>query len=258
MPSESDPESSEILLARKPHQNGTGVDLNASAEVIRKHRSGEVHLLTNQNINLKATPNLQSDPEFQGDSDSDFNIGRNRRRNRKSQKKKHSKKSKKPQIQAIAVESLEGAPTDGLQSPTQNPTEMTDSKQPPVPMTTPASEEFEGIIVSEINMGKGLLRFQNGDEYSGDFWGDHMHGFGKMKYANGDFYYGEFQEAMREGDGIFYRKSDDSIFVGNFHKGHFHGMIVQYRPASHIAFKDGDKMFSVLPLTEAIDPLLQD
>lgn len=258
IPSESDPESSEILLARKPHQNGTGIDLNASAEVIRKHRSGEVHLLTNPNVNLKAIPTLHSELEFQGDSDSDFYIGRNRRRNRKNQKKKHSKKQKKPQIQAIAVESLDGAPTDGLESPTQNPIEMTDSKQPPVPMITPASEEFEGIIVSEINMGKGQLRFQNGDEYSGDFWGDHMHGFGKMRYANGDFYYGEFQEAMREGDGIFYRKSDDSIFVGNFHKGHFHGMIVQYRPASHIAFKDGDKMFSVLPLTESMDPLLQD
>ena len=45
----------------------------------------------------------------------------------------------------------------------------------------------------DLKNGKGIMNFQNGDKYDGDWEQDKMHGKGIMDYFNGDRYFGQWK-----------------------------------------------------------------
>ena len=47
-------------------------------------------------------------------------------------------------------------------------------------------DEYSGDFLNNKKHGKGIMKYANGDEYSGDFLIDKKYGKGTMKYANGD------------------------------------------------------------------------
>jgi len=63
---------------------------------------------------------------------------------------------------------------------------------------------FSGYIdENRIPHGKGIMRFDNGNVFDGDWVHGVINGQGKMTYANGDIYIGEWANNMRNGKGTY-------------------------------------------------------
>lgn len=70
--------------------------------------------------------------------------------------------------------------------------------------------------------GTGLLLSANGDRYQGDFVHSTRHGYGVYSYDNGDTYDGAFNADKPHGIGIF-KFADHSVYQGGFKFGSFDG-----------------------------------
>ena len=49
---------------------------------------------------------------------------------------------------------------------------------------------------------KGIIEYNNGDIYDGNWLNDKIEGEGKIEYNNGDIYIGNFKNYLKEGKGI--------------------------------------------------------
>jgi hypothetical protein len=83
---------------------------------------------------------------------------------------------------------------------------------------------YEGEIVDGEPQGFGILTFNNGDKYTGDFENNWFHGVGLFEWSNGDVYVyiGDFDEGLRTGFGIYTRPSGDQ-YEGDWLNGERHG-----------------------------------
>jgi len=86
------------------------------------------------------------------------------------------------------------------------------------------TEAFDSDIVKPAGMNDpvSIVKFPNGDAYSGMFKNGLFHGWGTYTYNNGDRYEGMFREDMKDGKGTFYYK-DGSKYVGDFLRDVKHG-----------------------------------
>ncbi len=57
-----------------------------------------------------------------------------------------------------------------------------------------SSGKYEGDISKGQKSGKGVMKFRNGDIYTGAWQKDMIHGEGIMVYSNGEKYYGEKEQ----------------------------------------------------------------
>ena len=62
---------------------------------------------------------------------------------------------------------------------------------------------YVGQVVNGLKEGKGIIYFNNGDRYEGDFRNDKFEGKG-IYYKSGDRYEGDYRNGKREGKGIYY------------------------------------------------------
>lgn len=81
---------------------------------------------------------------------------------------------------------------------------------------------YDGDWVSGQWHGKGKLLNPNGDTYVGDFVFDTRHGEGVYKWDNGDIYVGQFSQDKRHGQGRF-SFHNGNIYEGEFFDGMFEG-----------------------------------
>lgn len=81
----------------------------------------------------------------------------------------------------------------------------------------------EGVYKGEINDnflpdGKGILYFENGDIYYGEFNNGIREGKGKYIYKDLDIYVGDWENDKKEGHGFFINVKNKWMFEGNFHE----------------------------------------
>jgi hypothetical protein len=89
----------------------------------------------------------------------------------------------------------------------------------------------------------GVVRFENGDIYEGDWVGDRhlFDGYGRYYYKDGRVYEGTWKEDKMHGEGC-YRSPDGQVYTGEYHYGHRQGKGVLKFPdgSSYIGeFREG-------------------
>ena len=73
----------------------------------------------------------------------------------------------------------------------------------------------------------GTFRFENGDQYKGQWKKGEMSGYGVYEFVNGDVYKGAWEEGLMEGRGT-YTYSNGDKYIGTWKegkmdgRGHFH------------------------------------
>jgi hypothetical protein len=79
---------------------------------------------------------------------------------------------------------------------------------------------YRGIINPKNNMreGKGIMEYNNGRVYEGNWVNDLRNGTGYEKYANGNFYSGEFSNGKAHGKG-YYKWANGEFYNGNWNQG---------------------------------------
>jgi len=77
--------------------------------------------------------------------------------------------------------------------------------------------------------GTHSVKFENGDQYSGQWKSGKRDGHGTYVYANGDRYEGQYRENKRNGRGVF-EYADKSKYVGEYRSDRKHGLGVYTYP----------------------------
>jgi len=102
---------------------------------------------------------------------------------------------------------------------------------------------YEGKWKNKAAHGFGVMRWQNGDRYEGEWDGglrqgkgkytskasgglyqgeylnDLKHGFGKYEFSNGDYYEGNWKNGLRHGTGLYVWKDQNEKYEGDWEKG---------------------------------------
>ena len=86
-----------------------------------------------------------------------------------------------------------------------------------------SSGKYEGDISKGQKSGKGVMKFRNGDIYTGVWQKDMMNGEGIMVYGNGEKYYGEWVNDRRNGLGC-HLFSDSTRYEGQWLNDDMHGL----------------------------------
>lgn len=108
----------------------------------------------------------------------------------------------------------------------------------------------KGIYKGEINDnflpdGKGILYFENGDIYYGEFNNGIREGQGKYIYKDLDIYIGNWEKDKKEGHGFFINVKNKWMFEGDFHEDN---------PLENGIFSD----FTEIDLSEIIEDNLKE
>ena len=85
----------------------------------------------------------------------------------------------------------------------------------------------DGVYKGQIDKkgrkhGEGIIIWNDGSSYEGDFQKDLRHGTGFFTWKNGESYKGDYLNDIRTGSGI-YRWNDGSFYEGSFLRGKRHG-----------------------------------
>lgn len=75
---------------------------------------------------------------------------------------------------------------------------------------------YEGNWVDGMRQGRGTLFMANGNVYVGDWNQDKQSGFGTLTTKDEDVYEGEWLNGKREGAGVYYYKSKNKIYDGEW------------------------------------------
>lgn len=83
-------------------------------------------------------------------------------------------------------------------------------------------DKYTGEFYEGARQGSGTLNFADGSEYVGDWWNNFMHGSGTRRFMNGDIYVGDYRYSKREGSGRFYFSNGD-LYYGNWKEDRMEG-----------------------------------
>ena len=75
-------------------------------------------------------------------------------------------------------------------------------------------DSYDGEWADDEMNGEGVMRYKNGNIYTGVLRRSVKHGTGKMTWASGDVYEGEWQEGLLHGRGVF-KYADKSEYDGS-------------------------------------------
>ena len=67
--------------------------------------------------------------------------------------------------------------------------------------------------------GKGVLKWGDGREYTGDFENDKRHGDGKFKWKDGRIYIGQWRDGKQNGIGVFQNEEGGKERKGEWAQG---------------------------------------
>jgi hypothetical protein len=101
--------------------------------------------------------------------------------------------------------------------------------------TSGSGSEDDNQSEKRLKHGQGVMKWEDGREYRGQFQFDKMHGFGTMTWPSGARYVGQYCENRKGGIGKL-SLPDGSSFEGNWYKGKRHGEIL-YVNAEGQAFR---------------------
>jgi len=88
-------------------------------------------------------------------------------------------------------------------------------------------DTYIGNWKNQVRQGKGRFRFVSGNEYLGEFERNQMQGYGTMTYSNGNRYEGEWVANQPYGKGTF-ELANGNKYVGYFVDGKFEGQGTMY------------------------------
>lgn len=102
----------------------------------------------------------------------------------------------------------------------------------------PTKVTYEGEFVlakddgdeKKVKHGTGIMKWEDGREYRGEFRFDEMYGDGRMLWPNGAQYEGQYCENHKGGLGKL-TLPDGSSFEGSWYKGMRHGEVLYIDPA---------------------------
>jgi hypothetical protein len=96
-------------------------------------------------------------------------------------------------------------------------------------VVTEKDRKTKQLFEKRVKHGKGVLTWQDGRKYQGEFALDKLHGDGVMSWPSGERYAGRYCNNFKNGLGklIF---ADNSTFEGNWYDGKRHGDFVCYDP----------------------------
>merc|ERR1712059_24471 len=81
-------------------------------------------------------------------------------------------------------------------------------------------DRYEGDWVGGLREGKGTYTNKiSGGEYVGEYKADLKHGQGKYSFSNGDWYEGEWKEGLRHGQGTYTWKEKNEKYSGSWVEG---------------------------------------
>lgn len=88
-------------------------------------------------------------------------------------------------------------------------------------------ERYDGELdfASGEPHGFGVLTHLDGSTYRGQFYDGKKQGLGMTIFANGDKHVGEYSEDEIGGHGTFIVSDTSARYIGEFHKGQFHGRV---------------------------------
>lgn len=95
---------------------------------------------------------------------------------------------------------------------------------------------YEGDIVKNILEGKGTIKYDNGNSYTGDWKDGNFNGKGTYKWKVGNSYTGDYVNGNREGKGT-YTWAEGSYLIGEFKNNKPHGKCTEYRKDRTKAFE---------------------
>lgn len=89
-------------------------------------------------------------------------------------------------------------------------------------MTWENGDVYTGEFFNGNRHGHGTLVFHDGTEYVGEWECNLQHGIGTRRWNNGDCYTGQYQNGKRTGEGRFYYSNGD-MYIGQWASGVMHG-----------------------------------
>lgn len=79
------------------------------------------------------------------------------------------------------------------------------------------------LVAGEMREGVGVMTYESGRLYEGEWKNDRRHGMGYEIYKNGNEYLGEFEFGKANGHGKYIWKKTGEIYEGGWLKGFKHG-----------------------------------
>lgn len=95
--------------------------------------------------------------------------------------------------------------------------------------TTASDSSEQPAPMKRMKHGHGVMTWEDGREYQGQFAFDKMHGHGTMIWPSGAKYVGQYCDNRKGGVGKL-SLPDGSSFEGNWYKGRRHGEILYLNP----------------------------
>jgi hypothetical protein len=90
---------------------------------------------------------------------------------------------------------------------------------------------YEGTLVNNKPMGRGVLTFQDESRIEGTFWGlDHVIGSGVMTLASGSRYEGAIVNYKAHGDGTLFTATSAPMLTGKFESGELKSLVRDHTP----------------------------
>ena len=92
-------------------------------------------------------------------------------------------------------------------------------------LTFNSGDRYSGQWMDDRMSGEGTYEFSDGDKYVGQWQNNRMHGRGTYYYPNGDRYTGQFANDVKDGPGTYHFKNGDR-WEGSYLRGRKHGKAV--------------------------------
>ena len=79
------------------------------------------------------------------------------------------------------------------------------------------------ILEGDRREGVGIMTYESGRVYEGEWLNDKRHGMGYEKYKNGNEYLGQFERGKANGQGKYLWNSTNEVYEGGWLNGFKHG-----------------------------------